>query len=98
MRAQLQRQCNSVPYCSTAAVRAVSAATWLTATGSGQVALWEKESHTGANQVLIQSAVVICIELGAGIFEESILDKRADLRREKIIGTSNHIPCQIRVT
>ena len=41
---------------------------------------------------------MICIELGAGILEEFILDKRADFRREKVIGTTNHIPRQVRVT
>src|SRR5262249_35162340 len=42
--------------------------------------------------------VLVCIPLGARILEELILDKRADFGREKVIGTSNYIPRQVRVT
>lgn len=53
--------------------------------GRDSFRLWEKEPHTGANQVLAQSTVLVCIELGARILEEMILDKRADFGREKVI-------------
>src|ERR1043166_7606462 len=65
---------------------------------AGSSRLWEKEPDAGADQVLVQSAILVCIELGARILEEFILDKRADFGREKVIATSNHIPCQVRVT
>ena len=61
-------------------------------------ALLEKETDAGADQVLAQSAVLACIPLSARILEEFILDKRADFGREKVIGTSNYIPRQVRVT
>lgn len=62
------------------------------------LALWEKETDAGAYQMLPQSAVFVRIELGARILEEFILDKRAEFGREKVIGTSNDVPRQIRVT
>src|SRR5439155_23614328 len=43
-------------------------------------------------------AVFVGIDLGARIIEEFILDKGADIGREKVIGTGNHIERQICVT
>jgi hypothetical protein len=47
--------------------------------------LVEKVTDTGTHQVLTQIAVLIGIDLGAGIIEEFILDKRAPLGIEKVI-------------
>ena len=60
--------------------------------------LVEKESHTGAHQLLAQSAILVGIDLGALIIEVFILDKRAPLGIEKVIDTGNHIERQVRVT
>ena len=57
----------------------------------------EKESDTGAHQLLAQSAIFSGVDLGALIIEVFILNKRAEVGREKVIGTGNHIERQIRV-
>jgi hypothetical protein len=55
----------------------------------------EKESDTRAHQLLAQSAIFSGIDLGALIIEVFILNKRAPLGREKIIGTGKRIERQV---
>src|SRR4029077_11396635 len=61
-------------------------------------ALAEKESDTRAHQLLAQSAIFVGIDLGALIIEVFILNKRAPVGIEKVIGTGNHIERQVCVT
>jgi hypothetical protein len=60
--------------------------------------LMEKEPDTGAYQLLAQSAILVGIDLGALIIKVFILDERAPLGIEKVIGTGNHIERQVRMT
>src|SRR4029077_13732428 len=58
-------------------------------------ALAEKESDTRAHQLLAQSAILVGIDLGALIIEVFILNKRAPLGIEKVIGTGKRIERQV---
>jgi len=58
-------------------------------------ALVEKESDTRAHQLLTQSAILSGIDLGALIIEVFILNERAPLGCEKVIGTGKRIERQV---
>src|SRR5215472_3256126 len=47
--------------------------------------------------MLAQSAVLACIDLGARVLEESILDKRAELGIKKVIEPGKRIEREVRV-
>jgi len=55
----------------------------------------EKETDTGAQQLLFEIAILASIDLGARIIEEFILDKGATVGREKVICAGNHVERQV---
>ena len=58
----------------------------------------EEEPYTGADQVLTKIAILVGINLGAGVIEIFILDKGTKVGIEEVIGPGNNIPCQVCVT
>src|SRR6516165_4395345 len=60
--------------------------------------LVKKEPHTSADQVLPQIATLVCVDLGAGVIEIVVFDKRGPLLIEKVIRASDHVPRQVRMT
>src|SRR4030095_11015073 len=58
--------------------------------------LAEKETNTGANQVLPQIATLVGIDLGARVIEVVVFNKSTKVRIEKVICAGDHLPRQVR--
>jgi hypothetical protein len=56
------------------------------------------EPQARANQVLLQIASLIRIDLGARINEEVVFNEGAELRSPIVICAGNNLPRQVRVT